>query len=334
MAADDRGPELAAVTLLFLGLSTVTVTLRCYVRACLLKAFRLEDGLAIATMACFISYTVVVMTSIRYGAGKHIGDVPNEDIPELLKMRWAGELVYMVTSLFLKFTVGVFLLRICSQVWQRTVIDVVLLICLTYHIFYAFMAVFQCQPVEYFWVRYTGLMNGKCLSKQFIEALTYAATSINALSDWVLGLLPIALVWNLELNRRSKILVACILALGSVASSATFVRIPYIWQLNQDGDYTYQFTDIAIWSTVENGLGLTASSIATLRPLFRKALESMRGGTRSRQRWPSWRKSGSLVVIHSRKRSVDLYQYQYQDHRYPMKSAERVRLVREAYGFR
>lgn len=31
----------------------------------------------------------------------------------------------------------------------------------------------------------------------------------------------------------------------------------------------YTFTDLTIWSTVENGLGLTASSIATLRPLFK-----------------------------------------------------------------
>ena len=44
----------------------------------------------------------------------------------------------------------------------------------------------------------------------------------------------------------------------------------YVWQLTEAEDILYQFTDIAIWSTVENGLGLTASSLATLRPLVRK----------------------------------------------------------------
>jgi hypothetical protein len=52
----------------------------------------------------------------------------------------------------------------------------------------------------------------------------------------------------------------------------------YVWQLTDAKDILYEFTDIAIWSTVENGLGLTASSLATLRPLIRK-LRSKYGRT-------------------------------------------------------
>jgi len=44
----------------------------------------------------------------------------------------------------------------------------------------------------------------------------------------------------------------------------------YVWQLTEAEDFLYDFVDIAIWSVVENGLGLTASSLATLRPLVRK----------------------------------------------------------------
>lgn len=45
----------------------------------------------------------------------------------------------------------------------------------------------------------------------------------------------------------------------------------------------YTFTDLAIWSTVENGLGLTASSIATLRPLFKGLFGSARPAALSRR---------------------------------------------------
>lgn len=51
------------------------------------------------------------------------------------------------------------------------------------------------------------------------------------------------------------------------------MRLFYVWQLTQNGDTLYEFTDFAIWSTVENGLGLTASSIATLRVLFKSFLD-------------------------------------------------------------
>lgn len=77
------------------------------------------------------------------------------------------------------------------------------------------------------------------------------------------------------------------------ASMATIVRIPYAKQLLSDPDYLYNFTDLAIWSTVEIGLGLTASSLATLKPLFRrlKILVVTRSGSHA---------TGTLPQYHSR----------------------------------
>jgi hypothetical protein len=75
-------------------------------------------------------------------------------------------------------------------------------------------------------------------------------------------------------------------------STATIVRIPYIKQLAQD-DFLYSTTDVAIWSTVEPGIGLTASSLATLRPLFRtffsrsKLFGSSTQNRSGSQGWPS-----------------------------------------------
>lgn len=54
------------------------------------------------------------------------------------------------------------------------------------------------------------------------------------------------------------------------ASVATIARIPYAKQLLSNPDYLYNFTDLAIWSIVECGIAITASSLATLRPLFIK----------------------------------------------------------------
>lgn len=51
---------------------------------------------------------------------------------------------------------------------------------------------------------------------------------------------------------------------------ATIARIPYAQQLLSNPDYLYNFSDLAIWSIVECGIAITASSLATLRPLFVK----------------------------------------------------------------
>lgn len=54
------------------------------------------------------------------------------------------------------------------------------------------------------------------------------------------------------------------------ASIASIVRIPYAQDFLVSPDYMYKFTDLGIWSTVEIGAALSASSLATLKPLFRK----------------------------------------------------------------
>lgn len=51
-------------------------------------------------------------------------------------------------------------------------------------------------------------------------------------------------------------------------STATIIRIPYISQLLDTSDFLYSNTSLSIWSTVEAGIGITASSMACLRPLF------------------------------------------------------------------
>ncbi len=81
------------------------------------------------------------------------------------------------------------------------------------------------------------------------------------------------------------------------ASIASIVRIPYAYTVIDNPEYLYTFEPLATWSTVEIGLGLTASSLATLTPLFRKikvftggsthesAVED--GGSKSHQRQKS-----------------------------------------------
>lgn len=52
--------------------------------------------------------------------------------------------------------------------------------------------------------------------------------------------------------------------------------MPYIYSLNSTKDFLYDNTDVSIWSTVEPGMGITASSMACLRPLFQAFLSRSR----------------------------------------------------------
>jgi hypothetical protein len=57
-------------------------------------------------------------------------------------------------------------------------------------------------------------------------------------------------------------------------SIATVIRIFYVHQLSHTQDFLFANTGVSIWSTVEPGMGIAASSLACLRPLFRRIFQS------------------------------------------------------------
>ncbi|CAG8974952.1 hypothetical protein HYALB_00007629 [Hymenoscyphus albidus] len=273
MVSDSRGPELAAVVISLVVFATITVALRCYTMGVLLRRFFIEDWLAVVTLFFYIAYSTFALLSIHYGLGSRTYLVPKETHDNALLFKYLAQVAYVLIAVLVKFIVGLFILRICfQQRKQRIAIWTMLGIVAVYNVVYIFLVIFQCRPIHFYWLRYDldAGVKGRCHRKLLATIPTYISFVMNVIVDWTLAFLPVSFVWNSKMHRKTKMSVIGVLAIGSIASLATCARIPYAKQLISNPDYLYNFTDLAIWSTVEIGLGLSASSLATLKPLFRK----------------------------------------------------------------
>lgn len=264
----DRGPELASVLGLFLGLATVFVCLRLYVKTFLSKSWGTDDVLLIIALTFFTTYSACSATGVHYGTGRHITDIPLQDIPKALYYWWLCELFYTVTTVFIRLSIAVFLLRICVKPIHKNIVYGALTMVILFSVFYFFLVLFQCTPYSYFWGQYEG-KKGSCINPAVVPDASIAHSVVSFTADWILGLLPIALIYDLKMNARTKVSVAVLLGLGLLAGVATMIRIPFIKTLALTDDFLFATTDVAIWSTVEPGLGIMAIGGATLRPLFR-----------------------------------------------------------------
>jgi hypothetical protein len=138
---------------------------------------------------------------------------------------------------------------------------------------YLFLAIFQCTPIKAWWIRKHSPLSrdyGNCFSNDIVVGVTFASSALNSIADWTFGLLPFFIVKDLHMPKRSKKLVAGILAFANIACIATIVRMPFIMDLYHDDDFLYETLEIALWSNVEAGIGIAAACMATLRPLLRK----------------------------------------------------------------
>ena len=117
--------------------------------------------------------------------------------------------------MFLKLSIGIMLLRIAVAKVHKIIIYTTLVVIELYGAFFFFLFVLQCRPSSYFWTRYAG-GTGTCIDPTITVDATYAYSAISCCADWILGIIPVFLVWNLQMNIRTKLSVAAILALGAV----------------------------------------------------------------------------------------------------------------------
>ncbi|KFY57146.1 hypothetical protein V496_06536 [Pseudogymnoascus sp. VKM F-4515 (FW-2607)] len=293
-----RGPELLGTVGLFVALSTIAIILRCYTRIFIVKSFGFDDYSAAAAWTyniLFMLYSTFAVSGVHNGTGQHAVDIPDDVLPVGLKWWWACEPAYILTCMALKLSIGIFLLRIAVVKTHKIIIWTVIIVTEIYSTFFFLIFVLQCRPSAYFWTQYTG-GSGTCINPKITVDAFYAYSAISCMGDWTLGILPAFMVWNLQMNFRTKLSVACILAVGCIASTATIIRIPFISGMADIGDFLYSTMDVAIWSTVEVGIGIVASAAATLRPLFRVFFAGSKGtnGGSSAPASNHWPKSGYI----------------------------------------
>lgn len=107
----NRGPELAAVLILFLIITWLIVALRCHVRVRMLKSFGLDDWFMVASLvrinpfypasrqvsdmehssllrqAVFTLYCAFALGGVEYGTGRHLKDLNPHSIQKALRVR-------------------------------------------------------------------------------------------------------------------------------------------------------------------------------------------------------------------------------------------------------
>lgn len=116
----------------------------------------------------------------------------------------------------LKLSIGIFLLRLAVTNTYKAIIWTVIIVTEVYSAFFFFLFVLQCRPSSFFWTQYTPDGRGTCIDPVITVNAFYGYSAISCVADWTLGVLPVFLVWNLQMNTRTKLSVGAILAVGAM----------------------------------------------------------------------------------------------------------------------
>ncbi|OIW26350.1 hypothetical protein CONLIGDRAFT_580647 [Coniochaeta ligniaria NRRL 30616] len=272
------GPMTNAVLWVEVVIFALFVGLRLYTRISILNSVGPDDYLIAVALVLQVVYTIFVTIATEYGLGRLFADIGNAEVYSTAVMY---EVFSQVAGLMVigvgKCAVGVFLLRIVRHPIQKGFIWAFLAGTVFITLFASITVVVQCIPVQKTW---NPTLPGKCWLDFSKVGLTVGSWFVVA--DFCFAILPWFVIWDLNMKRKEKILVACGLSLGVFAGICGIVRTVALNGLNAQ-EYIFDTVPMLIWSATESTVTIMCSSIPVLRPLYVRVRYGSKGDSSSGQ---------------------------------------------------
>ncbi|KAK4506022.1 hypothetical protein PRZ48_003987 [Zasmidium cellare] len=155
------------------------------------------------------------MTAIRYyellhlGLGYHADSLPSETVEKYQKTFLAVQITWFTTAVLTKTSILLLYKRIFGVYEKfRKVIWAAIGLVVSYFIICTVLALAGCQPTSYFWNKH---QPGKCINE--VQFFRWNGVT-NLILDFVVLLIPMPMVWNLQLRLRQKLAFTAIFGLG------------------------------------------------------------------------------------------------------------------------
>ncbi|EUC28547.1 hypothetical protein COCVIDRAFT_109583 [Bipolaris victoriae FI3] len=282
---EDKAPNLAASIIALAVVAYMTFGLRVYTRIHN-QAWGLDDwSMTLATIP-FTGLTISCIGGAFSGVGIHDNKLSPSEKVQGMQFFFFFEVFYCAAIIPIKLSISFMLIRIASRrktyIYSLYAVSAMFVIMNLIALLYI---IFQCAPVSYAWDQSTP--GGKCNPAQTLADIYYATTAINIATDWFCALLPIPLLWNVQLNRNAKLSVGVILGLGALASLSACIRLIYTVNLTSSTDYLHGVADVILWGYAENGVGMIVGCVATLRPLLQRVLKLGSSGSSATPQTPA-----------------------------------------------
>ncbi|KAF2868001.1 hypothetical protein BDV95DRAFT_502001 [Massariosphaeria phaeospora] len=274
----SEGPSILAATLTVTISALLTTVSRLYVRTKMIRNLGWDDyimGIVMSLVSRCVAGQAIIIPEVQLGAGRHIDDIPYENFQTAFKLNFVTQAIYLIAICVVKESVGFFLLRIATTTSYRRLI-IFIMVFMGLYTFGCFLSlVLQCTDLAVLWDR---TVKGTCWKPTTLKALSYTNIALNITTDLLFAvIIPIPMLWNVQMNRRQKASIIGILALGVFATAAAFVKISAVSDYGRSGDWLWDSRRITIWTVIECNIGIVAGNLPCLKPLVRSVLGSTSG---------------------------------------------------------
>ncbi|KAE8157118.1 hypothetical protein BDV40DRAFT_292958 [Aspergillus tamarii] len=210
--------------------------------------------------ALFTFLNICCIIGTQNGVGHKLTDFTSLDtLQKAMLWWWLGQMLYIWSSAVAKVSIALALIRLTVRKTHMIILWTVIAVVIAIGLMFWLVLLFDCNPVSYFWERLNPTNSGTCLSTDILLAIAYLYSALTIFCDFTLGIFPVFLVWNLQMNRRTKAALGGILSMGAMgkyplssltgnASKTAASRDPRYWRPDIASDDTSTFVVTSVSS--------------------------------------------------------------------------------------
>lgn len=252
------------------GLALIICMTRLYIRKFSMNMFGYDDWACLIALIFTMTFNILGCFIVKYGSGKHIQHVSNEDLAIWLKLYYVAMCLYLYVAMTVKMSLLLFFMRIFQKDWVQRICKGMMIFLVLFTVSGSLVLAFQCSPPRAAFDQ--TITNATCFSKFRLFQITLYQAVLMFAVDLAILILPMPVLISLKMPVRKTLAICLIVSTGIIASIAPVVRFSTLdYLLKGATDLTYDSDSSLYWMAVEFNLGLVAGSLSTLRrlPIFR-----------------------------------------------------------------
>lgn len=227
-----------------------------------------DDATMALVVVLAIPPAVFAPILVQNGLGRDIWTLNHQQITNVLKYYFLGEIFYVVALGISKISILFFYLRVFPSKGFRNLTFGVMGLSIAYTIAFFFATTFQCVPVSLAWTQWDGLHAGKCND---IHLQGWIAAAINIVLDAIVMILPLRHLAILNMKLEKKLMVMAMFSVGIFVIVVSAIRLYSLIHFANTQNITWNYVEAGMWSLIEIDVSIVCGCMPAHRLLIAKA---------------------------------------------------------------
>ncbi|KAF3034920.1 hypothetical protein E8E12_006229 [Didymella heteroderae] len=262
--SDSRVAEIHWVYSVPIAASIISTGLRLYAKRFGKNGIHLDDYLITIATICLIGQCASGLGyGPPHGMGRHVIYVSEYDRMMVRKGDFVFSHFYDFALVFVKLGILAFYWRVFVHPVFRKVVLATAAFIIAWGIGITITLFLVCRPLRAYWDR---TVEGTCLT---IVTFTYFTNISNLITDIWIFLMPVPMIWHLQLQTKKKLLLSLIFCIGLATCVVSSLRLTVVLG-HGSPNFTWYYVPLGAYSVFEPLGGILCTNLPIIWHMIRK----------------------------------------------------------------